>query len=433
MSLNVKVKKLPNSTATKNDILSILRELQVNASHIKVTRSSDFLICCNSSKDVDVIFSEESGKLLLNKKCQTVLLPVQKANRTIFLKNFDESIYEKTDQEIIAEVKNRNNMTAVEVYKFPNKKFMKITLESLEQVKQALDKGILLFFVSIPAHSISVENFIDLQVCFKCYAIENHTTTSCPKDNDYKVCSLCASTNHTFRNCNQPNVRKCINCDGQHGALAMRCPFRKDKIKEKRSIQQSNNTYSNAVKSSSFQPKKPDQKVEINMFVTYLHLYMTARENSDKTTTSVETELNKLLQKNKLPPIKLNPTSISLDSYSKTSASNNRPSAKEPSNKASTSAQPSRNSVAQKPTNPPAATSQNTSSRQTINTSSNSPSTVTRSSTTGSARARSKSNLTVSREYYTRRSNTNPQQSKLKNNDAGNSTIKTSSQLKTST
>ena len=100
---------------------------------------------------------------------------------------------------------------------------------------QVLTKGLLLFNLSHPAHNICKENFVKILIFFKCYQLEDHPTSSCPKSKDYKICSLCASFEHIHRECTSSN-RKCINCEegNNHSTLAMSCPFRKQVSKKKR-------------------------------------------------------------------------------------------------------------------------------------------------------------------------------------------------------
>ena len=102
-------------------------------------------------------------------------------------------------------------------------------------VFQVLTKGLLLFNLSHPAHNICKEIFFEILICFKCYQIEDHPTSSCPKSKDYKICSLCASLEHTHRECTSSN-RKCVNCeeDNDHNTLAMSCHVWKKVSNKKR-------------------------------------------------------------------------------------------------------------------------------------------------------------------------------------------------------
>ena len=110
---------------------------------------------------------------------------------------------------------------------------------------QVLTNRLLLFNLSHPARNICKEIFVEILICFKCHQLENHPTSSCPKSKDCKICSLCASLEHTHRECTSSNG-KCINCEecNDHSTLAMSCPFRKQVSKKKcEEITQSTNSH----------------------------------------------------------------------------------------------------------------------------------------------------------------------------------------------
>ena len=67
----------------------------------------------------------------------------------------------------------------------------------------------------------------------RCYALEEHYITECPLPKEYKICSRCSNVGHVWHQC-QDLSEKCINCGGDHNALAMRCNKRKEILKEKR-------------------------------------------------------------------------------------------------------------------------------------------------------------------------------------------------------
>ena len=79
------------------------------------------------------------------------------------------------------------------------------------------------------------EIFVKILICIKCYQLEDHPTSSCPKSKDYKICSICASFEHTHHECTSSN-QKCINCEegNDHSTLAMSCTFQKQVSKKKR-------------------------------------------------------------------------------------------------------------------------------------------------------------------------------------------------------
>ena len=112
-----------------------------------------------------------------------------------------------------------------------------------------------MFNLSHPAHNICKEIFVEILICFKCYQIEDHPTSSCPKSRDYKIRSLYASLEHTHRECTS-STRKCINCeeDNDHSTLAMSCPVWKKVSKKKRQeiIQNKNSHQYSSYQASHF-------------------------------------------------------------------------------------------------------------------------------------------------------------------------------------
>ena len=75
---------------------------------------------------------------------------------------------------------------------------------------QVLTKGLLLFNLSHPAHNICKEIFVKILICFKCYQLKDHPTSSCLKSKDYKIYSLCASLEHTHTMNALPAIRSVL-------------------------------------------------------------------------------------------------------------------------------------------------------------------------------------------------------------------------------
>ena len=57
------------------------------------------------------------------------------------------------------------------------------------------------------------------------------TTKNCTVRNVH--CSECAQEGHKWTEC-KSEVKKCLNCGGGHRTLAMACPIKKEKIREKK-------------------------------------------------------------------------------------------------------------------------------------------------------------------------------------------------------
>lgn len=145
-----------------------------------------------------------------------------------------------------------------------------------------------------------------------------------------KVCSICASKTHTWKEC-VSNYKKCINCNGEHSALNKSCPSRKIEVsvirkdivtkkKEKVIQRQEQNlnfissatkSYANATKGNlEGSTSKPEviknQTVESttcnnNVFGCLLYSHMMNMANPGSFTE----ELKILLEANSLQPMKI--------------------------------------------------------------------------------------------------------------------------------
>ena len=145
----------------------------------------------------------------------------------------------------------------------------------------------------------------------KCYTLENHSTKDCPKEPTYKICSECSTEGHLWFQC-KANIKTCINCDGEHSTMAMKCPVKKALIKDKRKeeVEKSKMTFADtttlrgtqqphtqALPSQQSYMITRDEALKIQMCFAHAHY-----KNIEKP-GSYSDELNKILQANNLPSI----------------------------------------------------------------------------------------------------------------------------------
>ena len=194
------------------------------------------------------------------------------------------------------------------IFKIPRTKILKVTFKETAAAKKATENGILGFHMSIPAHTIKIEEYTPLMTCLKCYAIEDHVTLKCPKEKTYKVCSECSSHDHTWRDCKSTH-KKCVNCMGDHRTLANKCPMRKKAIDEKRQQKKNNNnkTYSNAAAGNTNTAQinnnisfpALEKKTITNLMSCMMHAHLI----NAAIPGSYNTEINRVLKLNNLPAI----------------------------------------------------------------------------------------------------------------------------------
>lgn len=186
-----------------------------------------------SDDDEDIIFREATQKKLQEAGFTAVMPPELRSRRTVICFRIDELAYEYNAAEMKEELERQQEWLQVdEVYKFTGSRTIKIICASCDIARRALESGVLMFYISIPPTQMKIEDYTPLMACNRCQAIEVHHTNQCPHPQEYKVCSECASKEHTFREC-QATHKKCTNCGQGHSARAMRCPERKKAQKKK--------------------------------------------------------------------------------------------------------------------------------------------------------------------------------------------------------
>ena len=198
--------------------------------------------------------------------------PEIKARRTVFVRGLDSSVGSQTVGDITDElVKNHDWIKYVLATKIKDyTHVIKLTFGSTDETDRALRDGLLAFSCRIPPSNITIEKFTSIQICFKCYKYEDHSTFQCTSTEI--VCSECASSGHYHKDCKSLEKR-CLNCppnNNSHRTLAPSCPVKKQAIRAKEERDQSkkdtanNKTYSNIVKSTLLQTK-PEPRPIINI------------------------------------------------------------------------------------------------------------------------------------------------------------------------
>ena len=177
---------------------------------LKEINRNIFLII-TSDEVADRLITNNIKESLRKDEFEVMTPPEFNAKRTLVLKNIDSLITTVDEEELKNDLENRNQWLKVtEVIKIPNApKILKVKTEGTEMVKQACEKGILIYNQSVPAYNVEKEVFVYLTPCYKCYKY-SHTTDNCPTP-DNIICSECASKDHNYKECTSDR-KKCVNC-----------------------------------------------------------------------------------------------------------------------------------------------------------------------------------------------------------------------------
>ena len=157
-----------------------------------------------------------------------------KAERAVVVRKVDSSVGERTAEELRRDIDDNNGGLQVdEVIKFPGHTHVfKIEFQTIAMAEKARQNGLLIFHTRIAPNQIEKEFFVDILMCFNCFALDNHTTEKCPNKNNPVICSECTG-NHNFEDCTSI-TKRCVNCGGPHRTMAMKCPKKKEIAKKKR-------------------------------------------------------------------------------------------------------------------------------------------------------------------------------------------------------
>lgn len=293
--------KAAKSPSNRTKILSAC-----SSNGIKITKLLDvddgYMLWCASVDDLDKLFDRKIQTVFCALSVKCVVPPQLRAKRSVIIRRIDSLIYDHTEDEIITEIKNKNSWAdVVDIYKFPNSRTLKIQFISSSIAERCIASGLSMFYLHVGGNDMSADEFIPVLTCYRCYSLEDHITSKCPKDESFRVCSVCACIDHTWRDC-KSLIKKCLNCGGNHNALSMQCPHRRAVIKSKRS--EHKDSHKDVVNRP---PRLRTGGAVLESQVTAKSvscIFLALLESSDGS-TDFSDSVNKLLSMNDLPTLNL--------------------------------------------------------------------------------------------------------------------------------
>lgn len=307
----IKIKAKEKNRHFRDQLLQILASQNIFATNVYEARDG-YVVTLLRQDELETIFSAECQAALNNHDFSSVTPQNLKAKRTILMFNCPEEVTRHTENEIKTEIYRVNEFTTdmiEEITKFKGKPIIKINFKQISVATKAQETGIRLFNMSIPPHQIEEEDYVEVTMCMRCYAMEDHYTNQCPKEKDYKICSECAEEGHHWYTCKKEQ-KKCINCRGNHRTLAYKCPDRKtiEKNKKNEKKARKERTYSN-IASTNTNPAATQQNQNTNINTDSSLKIMTcillAHGINIEYPDSFEEALNTHLQANNLPKVKV--------------------------------------------------------------------------------------------------------------------------------
>ena len=243
--------------AHKVDILKLFNHFEIKCSELVKNwrNNNEFIASCNSDEDTDKLFDVGCTDGLLGLG-YTAIMPMKlQARRSIIVKKLDDLIYDHDAEEIKNELNRCNqSFNITNVIKFPNAKIIKITFINSEMAAKSSESGIKMFMLYISCSNIFRDEYVEVKTCFKCYELDSHIASECPKEEGYVICSKCAVVGHDFKSC-QSSTKCCINCKMPHSTMSFACPHRKHVVKKTKETKVGNvNTYASVSRKSDPAP-----------------------------------------------------------------------------------------------------------------------------------------------------------------------------------
>ena len=302
----IKIRSTKDSSELKRKLLDICSKSDIRI--MKVFLNTDGCsVVCASEADADKLFMEPTIGVLASNDIHPVLPIALKAKRSVIVRNVDSIIYDNEVNTIINELHSRNPWASVqEIIKFPNSKTLKITFRTAEMSSKCLTNGLLFFQLFVPGNCIRGEVFIEITTCYRCYKVNDHISANCSFDATYKICSVCSSTDHRWKNC-QSTVKKCINCGGGHNALSSVCPRRKELLQKKRAEVNRPNSFSSAAAGGQVLHNAHNFSKDASRDIvkSYSCIMLAILKSADNP-SSFNAVVNNLFTQNNLPSLSLN-------------------------------------------------------------------------------------------------------------------------------
>ena len=154
------------------------RLMTLNILIYKMEEYNRNFIIITSDENVEKLISTKTRESLLKDEFEVYTPYEHNANRTAVLRNID-SLITSVDKELKSDIERRNEWaTIVDIIKIPTApKILKIKFETVEMVRRATEKGMLVYNQSIPPQFIQKEIYVHLDMCYICYSYQQKTNT----------------------------------------------------------------------------------------------------------------------------------------------------------------------------------------------------------------------------------------------------------------
>ena len=219
--------------AAKERLFHLIQELGIEVTKLAIIPDGFLAIPLTEKDGKNLIKISTVDKL--KEQQYTVVTPMTvNARKTLIVRNNDKYVTNKSKETLIQEFNQRNGgIMALDMIVIPRYNLIKIKFDTVEKAEWIKKNGIKFELVSVGTDQIEHEEFIQITQCFNCYSYD-HPTHKCTYGRKLPWCSECGSRNHHYRECDNPNTKHCLNCQGPHRTMANTCLMRKQAIAKQR-------------------------------------------------------------------------------------------------------------------------------------------------------------------------------------------------------
>ncbi|XP_066974256.1 uncharacterized protein [Macrobrachium rosenbergii] len=317
----VKIKDTSQGLDGESRRLAIWTILQDKLCFIhKLIKANNHYLAIADEATIEKIIHPDTKLALHNDHFEVVDPPHLNASRTLVVNQADSLVYNLSEEELKYEIEQRNQVKVTSIIKLPSTKTtFKVKLETTQMVRDCLIKGLLISGQSFPPRYLKQEIHVVPPQCMRCYSYE-HIKKNCPMPSTYKICSICASDEHYWTDCNNQINHKCITCSGDHPTMAARCPIRKtltkDQAKTIRNQQSqitSNKTFAQATASTAPNSSiAPNNNISLHQLTVINTAIITANLSESVEPGTFQTMMDAFYKANGLPLVKIPTEAIKL-------------------------------------------------------------------------------------------------------------------------
>ena len=196
--VKIRVKITARDGASKKaNLISYICEADALLNKIIESRDAFFLL--TDHRNMDRLLKDEVRSKFVEEGLEVQYPPEYEAARTVMLRNFDNLISSMSSDEIVGLIDP--SLRVRKLIKIPNSShLLKLIFESTDMADRAVREGLNLRFQRFEKGSIEKEMFVPVVPCYKCYSC-THQKRNCPKLQEYKICSICATEGHYYTEC----------------------------------------------------------------------------------------------------------------------------------------------------------------------------------------------------------------------------------------